>query len=339
MVVIHSLPEGFESLVLSCKRIYGLCTPFLEHHNTLRWHFQNFHYCKTNKPFKLNQELLTFRDTISSAFNLIARIAIEPVVAHYIQEADFGYDSRLGQGLDSRWTTHRYYCDQAVRELFANSSYLAEAGLDWKQYYATVVEDHNAGRYSQHAAAFVLTLLPNLKVLRLPRWWKPAEAPNKLVDSVVHRTRKAQPLYHKPSRARVIEFKENTVQGFDLDGVFSILALPNIQCLWLPKCVSTGSGHSNITSKYVYCAFMSSIEEVHLGKGAFIDEVAIANFLKHTPRLKILTYWHLSKDTGSQNWDLCQLLQPFIAKLVTTLRRFLSILESPKSHVLLASHQ
>ena len=88
IVVIHALPESFESLALSCKRIYALCTSFLEHHNALRWHFQNFHYCKTNKPYKLNQELLTFRDTISSAFNLIARIAIEPVVAHYIQEAD-----------------------------------------------------------------------------------------------------------------------------------------------------------------------------------------------------------------------------------------------------------
>lgn len=66
IVVIQALPESFESLALSCKRIYALCTPFIEHHNTLRWHFQNFHYCKTNKPFKLNQELFTFPDTVKA---------------------------------------------------------------------------------------------------------------------------------------------------------------------------------------------------------------------------------------------------------------------------------
>ena len=193
-----------------------------------------------------------------------------------------------------------------MREVFANSSYLEEVGLDWKEYYAAVVEDHNAGRYSQHAAAFVLTLLPNLKVLKLPRWWKPATAPDKLVDSVIHRARQAHLLYHKPSMAQVTEVRENISKGFDLDWAFPFLALPNIRCLWYPKCVSIGSGHSNITSKYLHCAFISGIEEIHLGSGAFIDEVAIANLLKHTPCLKTLTYWHLSKGTGSQNWDLCQ---------------------------------
>lgn len=192
-----------------------------------------------------------------------------------------------------------------MREVFANSSYLEEVGLDWKEYYAAVVEDHNAGRYSQHAAAFVLTLLPNLKVLKLPRWWNPATAPDKLVDSVIHRARQAHLLYHKPSMAQVTEVRENISKGFDLDWAFPFLALPNIRCFWYPKCVSTGSGLSNITSKYLHCAFISGIEEIHLGSGAFIDEVAIAN-LKHTPCLKTLTYWHLSKGTSSQNWDLCQ---------------------------------
>ena len=305
IVVIHALPESFESLALSCKRIYALCTPFIEHHNTLRWHFQNFHYCKTNKPFKLNQELFTFPDTASSAFNLIARIAVEPVVARYIQEADFENDSRLGQGLDRRWTTHPYYCDQAVSKLFANSPYLEEVGSGWKGYYAAMEEDLNAGRYSQHAAAFVLTLLPNLRVLRLPRWWKPAAAPDKLIDAVIHRARLPYSVYPRPSMAQVTEVQEDVSRGFDLDWVFPFLALPRIQSLWCPNCVSTGSGHRSIMSKYLHCAFTSGIEEIHLGS-VFIDEVTIADLLKHTPCLKTLTYWHSTKGTGSQNWDLCQ---------------------------------
>lgn len=36
--------------------------------------------------------------TACSAFNLIALIAVEPVIAHYIQEADFENDSLFTRG-------------------------------------------------------------------------------------------------------------------------------------------------------------------------------------------------------------------------------------------------
>ena len=338
MVVIHSLPEGFESLVLSCKRIYGLCTPFLEHHNTLRWHFQNFHYCKTNKPFKLNQELLTFRDTISSAFNLIARITIEPVVAHYIQEADFGYDSRLGQGLDSRWTTHRYYCDQAVRELFANSSYLAEAGLDWKQYYATVVEDHNAGRYSQHAAVF----WPSCPTSRFSDYPDGGSQPR-------HPTSWLILLFTEPERCNLFTtslawlelLNSRKIQCRDLIWmacflflpcqIYNVFGCPNV---WAQE-VDTAILHQNMFIVPSCRVLKRSIWGRALSSMRWLLQTSSS--ILHASR-----YWHIGiyqKILVPKTEISASLLQPFSAKLVITLRRFLSILESPKSHVLLASHQ
>ena len=75
-VISHTLPEGFESLALTCKFLYTLCIPFLEHHNTLRRHFRDFRYCKTDISFGYQHELLRFRDTATSAFNLISRIVL-----------------------------------------------------------------------------------------------------------------------------------------------------------------------------------------------------------------------------------------------------------------------
>ncbi len=46
-------------------------------------------------------------------------------------------------------------------------------------------EDLEAVRYSQHAAAFLMTLLPNVEKLALPRRWKPLGATNKLIDVIV----------------------------------------------------------------------------------------------------------------------------------------------------------
>lgn len=103
-------------------------------------------------------------NTISSAFNLIARIAVEPIVAQYIHLADFCPDNELSEGENQRLVTDQSR-DEAVKRRLAESAVLKQAGLDWKEYYAAIEKDFNAARYSQHAAAFLLTLLPNAKIL------------------------------------------------------------------------------------------------------------------------------------------------------------------------------
>lgn len=159
-IIAHTLPEGFESLALTSKHIYTLCAPFIEYHSKLRFHFQNFMYYKTNQVVKSGLHLVadTPAYTACSAFNLIALIAAEPIIAHYIQEADFENDSIFTWGKDREIATNIDH-DGAVIELLANSSYLKEAGLDWRIYWAAIEEDLDAGCYSQHAAAFHLTLV------------------------------------------------------------------------------------------------------------------------------------------------------------------------------------
>jgi len=83
-IIIYVIPESFESVALTCRKIYTLCIPFINRHNTLRSQFQNFKYYKkmTDPSF-----------TIRTAFDLITRIAVEPVVARYIVNADFKVDN------------------------------------------------------------------------------------------------------------------------------------------------------------------------------------------------------------------------------------------------------
>ncbi len=78
-------------------------------------------------------------------------------------------------------------CGGAVVRLLADSPDLAEAGLDWEEYYAKIEEDLEFSRYSQYAAAFLLTLLPNVETLTLPKCWKPLEATDKLINVVVRK--------------------------------------------------------------------------------------------------------------------------------------------------------
>jgi hypothetical protein len=83
-IIQHTLPEGFESVALTCKRIYGQCITFIAHHNELRSRFRTFEYYL--RPYGLN---------LTSASDMLLRIAAEPVVARYIRSATFAFDSRF----------------------------------------------------------------------------------------------------------------------------------------------------------------------------------------------------------------------------------------------------
>jgi hypothetical protein len=89
LIVSHAIPEGFESLCLACHRLHTFCKPLTKRHNVLRSQFRNFDYYEkvADRSF-----------TIRTSFELIARISEEPVVARYIQHADFKMDLRLPVG-------------------------------------------------------------------------------------------------------------------------------------------------------------------------------------------------------------------------------------------------
>ncbi|KAK8109255.1 hypothetical protein PG984_015056 [Apiospora sp. TS-2023a] len=187
-VITESLPEGFESLALSCKAIHQLCKPFIEHHNLLRTQFRTFRYDFVPTP--VPQDPLW--RPIYHAYTLLERIAEEPIVARYIQHASFFED---GHPFVSPIADP--VCGSPIAALFADSFYLRDAGLDWREYHALIAADYaitgarpfSQRPFSQHAAAFILTLLPNLKSLELPELWDPTDSSDKLINTVVIKAR------------------------------------------------------------------------------------------------------------------------------------------------------
>ncbi|KAF3390346.1 hypothetical protein F1880_009211 [Penicillium rolfsii] len=297
-IIPYTLPEGFESLALTCKLLYTLCSPFLEHHNNLRFHFRKFEYNKTNKDFRefrYHHELLRFPDTATSAYSLISRIAIEPVVAGYILEADFSLDShiydRIPPPLRER-ALHETWRDRgaAVRQLFANSLYLREAGLDWEEYYNMMMEDVNSWRRSEHAAAFLLTLLPNLEVLTPEFSEFRSPAPQKLITTILEIARRNP--HGNVSLAQVNAYSGSC----DIPWIPSLLALPRIKRFWghghMGKYVANNSNESG----YLETDSKSTLEVAGF-TDASADLAALTSFLKHAPCLKSLTFWHSIKPT------------------------------------------
>ncbi|KAJ5981145.1 hypothetical protein N7481_008443 [Penicillium waksmanii] len=309
-IVPHTLPEGFECLALTCKYLYTLCIPFLENYNNLRFHFRKFEYNKTNKDFRelrYHHDLLRFPDTATSAYSLISRIAIEPTVGRYILEADVSRDSHIYARLlptvrenagSETWRDR----NEATRQLFADSLYLREAGLDWKEFYGAMMEDVNGWRQSEHAAAFALTLLPNLRVLTPKLSGPRSSAPQKLITTVLQTARENP--YGNFSLAQVTTYSGSC----DISWVPLLLALPRIKKFWGHGYMGKAEDDNCIESSYLGTDLDSKLEVAGF-YDASVDAVAIAGFLKHTPSLKSLTYWHSTKaNGGQQDWDLCGLI-------------------------------
>ena len=301
IIIRRTIPEGFQSLALTCKELHVLCTPFIEHHNKLCSQFTSFRYFQwSDGP----------AHQIWTAFDLITRIAVEPVVAHYVREAYFKMDSLYTKGRP-RELLADVNCGGAVVKLLASSPYLEQAGLNWKEYYDEIETDLQALRYSQHAAAFLLTLLPNINKLTLPKRWKPLEATDKLIDAVVRKVKYSYLSYDKPPLAQTakLEFsvpRESRGRS-DLIWASPFLALPHVRSFYGPNCVAMGDdAHNSFVSMNLNRDFGEILETVHL-VGCCIDEVGIADFLANTTHLKTLEYSHTTAwRGGNQDWDICK---------------------------------
>ena len=317
-IASHTIPEGLESFVLTCHRLYELCTPYVQDYTTLRSQFRNFDYYEdTSDPI----------NTIRTAFDVITRISLEPMVARYIRHADFAKDSYFTQGRPRE-------ADGAVLRLFSSSPYLREAGLDWQSFYNTIEEDLQAVRYSQHAASFLMTLLPNLETLRLPKRWKPDGTSDKLIETIVHRAGMSGKSLNVPSLAQVSELKSSTalvaLDSFDLDWISPFLTLPRLRSFRGPSCVSvTSDGHCKLMPSIPESGFSKNLVVVDL-MACCIDHFGIANFLEYTPHLRMLRYSHMAKvHTSPLEWDICRFINAIKGKVGRSLEELSVSLWSP----------
>ncbi|ROW13674.1 hypothetical protein VPNG_04611 [Cytospora leucostoma] len=299
-IIQNAIPEGFRSLALTCRVLHQLCTPFIERYNHLHSQFYDFAYTED----RWDNSLAPYKP---AAFNLIRRIADEPKVARYIRHANLDCDTYPRAWRP--WNVPDIEDGGPIIELFENSPYLKEAGLDWREYYALIQEDFEQHIYSQHAATFLLTLLPNVESLHLPKRWVSTEKSDKLLSAIVRKAiaQRNAPLWNRPSLVQLTKFTAHNARPrceFGLEKAIPFLALPNTRWFDCAGCLATNGASIAIASQDPYLSYGATLETAHLG-GLRIDVAAMADFVKHTPRLRTLAYeyWPGEED---QDWDIGQ---------------------------------
>jgi hypothetical protein len=299
IIVDYSIAQSFENLAMTCKRIYARCTPFIERHNKLRSRFRNFLY------------YTHAYDSVVAASDLINIIAADPIVARYIRIATLVEDSEFIPHIRTRGLPPKSVPSiedgGAIVQLFANSTYLRRAQLDWREYYSTFAEDVREGRYSQHGSAFLLTLLVDTENLTLPSKWKPNAATNQLLDVLANETR--QPSFLSSGLRSVTNFGGSPSQtgSWGLSWATSFLTLPHLKSFRVPRSFAVGQNPTSLAFRG--SPYMADTLQVVSLSACCIDDVGITDFLRHTPRLKTLYYSHSTRhDHLPPDWDICKFI-------------------------------
>ncbi|CAG9955330.1 unnamed protein product [Clonostachys rosea f. rosea IK726] len=174
MIMERALPYDLESLALTCKQLHAVALPLLPGHNALRQKYRRFHLTDSyNQPEK--------EDITETVTELLLDIAANPFVAHYIVHGDFG-DRVCTDGIRQSPTSYRGAVLQRLEKeqdnlkaLVQNSRHLAMLGLDTSVWFDNIVADRDEyDELVDYPLAFLLSLLPNLESLTLPKEWRPS---------------------------------------------------------------------------------------------------------------------------------------------------------------------
>lgn len=133
------------------------------------------------------------------------------------------------------------------------------------------------------------------------------------MNLIVHKAKQTDRVEDRASLVEVTDFEANVSvspsERSDLDWAKPFLALPRVQTFYGISSMAMGDdGHNKPTSKSSEGGFGQILESIHFISSC-IDDVAIADFLRHNKRLRTFTYSHMTiPHIGPQEWNICKFI-------------------------------
>jgi len=293
-------PDGFESLALSCQRLYSLAldSGLVSEHNDMKrlWRIWDL-------GLDPRYEWVSWHPLI-----VLAAIHENPLVAEYIRIVRFPYSLQAAcEESESSSGTSRadMISAQALSELVGKSPYLRASGMTPEQWVEEMLHRGN----DVALAVLMLTLLPNITHLKLSREWSFArwesgngydsESPSLDVGQIFSLLSNPN-IGHALSKLAVIEpWTSDSETGTALRCLIPFLTLPSVRKIVGFQLVAD---HSYDDFSWPYMR-SSRIEEIELTCSG-ISATHIARFLEPMHHLRSLRYHHMGMGGGAAFiWD------------------------------------
>jgi hypothetical protein len=302
-----TLPAGIEGFVLSCKTVYRRAAPQLRRHKELKQRWR----CTSNHE----------SERIDDTLRIIYDISREPLVAEYIEVLDLWDDRSRGDGhyweefAEEQAALENFRSDEqalmAIKSLISKS--LRSCGSNvaindlWEHMMKEELQpEDDYFKESSCTVVGLLSLLPNIKTLRLPGWWEGAEkeAGNTLeilVDAANRDDAQGKPL----SKLRtILPFLHD---GYDertgLQSLLPLLSLRTLKETYLVSAVAVDDNYTGLPFHWSPNGLNSSLTRLEF-VACCMDADGLSELIAHTPALTIFKYSHETKWHGCEHdWN------------------------------------
>ncbi|KAI3331825.1 hypothetical protein HD806DRAFT_478422 [Xylariaceae sp. AK1471] len=336
-IIQESTPEGFENLVLSCKRLYTVGHSFIGQHSTRKKKYKNVTIVATNSLVGLYW---------------LDQIALEPILPLYMNNVDLrGQVSGIDYDIDAdtrQISTEMFGIGdphlmiQRVKGIIERSRYLAFEGLDpsfWTEQILSDVGDHD--QYSDHhmfLGLLFLTLLPNVTNLTLPWISEPwalhgdgdrsRRECKRLLDVLRDEGRSGRACRALGKLKRLnYRLRPNYDVREPLESILPLLVLPKLEELYASSLVAIDFFYDLV---WPYAGIESNLKTIHLAH-CCMDAKSISEFLAHMPHLTSFKYAHAAKHHGlGAYWDAGEFVAA-VEKQVGHQLRHLAITIEPRT--------
>lgn len=295
LVIDLTLPNGFESFVLSCKTVYGRSKSQIQRHNTLK---REWSYTTNANPTRRIDTL-----------GIMHKISREPIIAQYIESLCLWDQRQIGPvhvhpSLPRKDFRADEKAMEGIKNLLYSTEYFTEA--DPGEWWARIVEEDslkwNDDGDNLYATITLLSLLPNLKTLQLPDSWhevRSTEVAEALVPSiellVSMSKRDGYRLKPLASLETILPFVE---EGYDvrvgLQCVQPFMVLESVRNLYAVSCVAVNEDWQGIPLEWPNPSLKSPLTRVEFAY-CCMDASGLAVLLANTPALTVFRYSHQPK--------------------------------------------
>ena len=180
-IIQETVPEGFESLMLTCKIFYGLGKGLISEHHELKRNYTRVEYPRLIDPQGRKDGVNSSPLGLSrvSSIELLEDIIREPLIARYFRDVNLIHD-RIDNGPEMKAFRADTQLKNGLLSLLESSTYLRLANQDPQTWLDAIL-----GGFSYvYATTFLLTLLPNVETLSLPARWNYLNDLGPAADSV-----------------------------------------------------------------------------------------------------------------------------------------------------------
>lgn len=297
LIIEHTLPDGYEGLMLSCHKLHDAGRGFIEKHNHYRRKYT--HICYPRNDYKRYRDghlkvPITDEFEIVDSLHLLRDIMNDCRIAAYVKTIDFSRDC-YSQGLSIFMPGDH---ESVTRHTIAKLNLPSQLAQSMYQHYDSPKAEGKCGP----AFMYLITLgsLPNVKHVTgmhahcwacRSSYRDPRESHSHpkwhLLETLVNRAASinAHPAALSSLASITMGSSRNHVVGRDAWYCVPILRLPSLRLLALDRCTASMSSACNQPDEQTADEPCSNVEKLELWHNACTRE-QLAKMLQCMPRLR-----------------------------------------------------